>query len=59
MKLEKHELIEFRRLAAQLYKQNGKWRRAVELAQADGLFRDAMDTTAASGDAELAEELVR
>lgn len=59
VKLEKHELIEFRRLAAQLYKQNGKWRRAVELAQADGLFRDAMETTAASGDAELAEELVR
>ncbi|KXZ42859.1 hypothetical protein GPECTOR_114g310 [Gonium pectorale] len=58
-RLEKHELIEFRRLAAMLYKQNSKWRRAVELAQADGLFRDAMETTAQSGDAELAEELLR
>ncbi|KAG2483684.1 hypothetical protein HYH03_017487 [Edaphochlamys debaryana] len=58
-KLEKHELIEFRRLVAMLYKQNQKWRRAVELAQADGLFRDAMETTAQSGEAELAEELLR
>ena len=58
-RLEKHELIEFRRLAAMVYKQNQKWRRAVELAQADGLFRDAMETTAQSGEAELAEELLR
>ncbi|GLI67875.1 hypothetical protein VaNZ11_012164 [Volvox africanus] len=58
-RLEKHELIEFRRLAAMVYKQNGKWRRAVELAKADGLFRDAMETTAQSGEVELADELVR
>ncbi len=31
----------------------------MELAQADGLFRDAMETTAQSGDSELAEELLR
>ncbi len=42
-----------------VYKQNGKWRRAVELAKADGLFRDAMETTAQSGDVELADELLR
>lgn len=59
VRLEKHELIEFRRLAAMVYKQNSKWRRAVELAKADGLFRDAMETTSQSGDVELADELLR
>ncbi|MEW5310804.1 MAG: hypothetical protein WDW38_002565 [Sanguina aurantia] len=55
--LERHELLEFRRVAAQVYKKNLRWRKAVELAKADGLFKDAMETTAQSGDSQLAEEL--
>eukprot|EP00798_Chlamydomonas_sp_ICE-L_P023296 gene23296-30532_t len=58
-KLEKHELIEFRRVAALLYKKNLKWRKAVELAKADKLYKDAMETTAQSGESELAEELLK
>lgn len=57
-KLEKHELLEFRRIAATIYKKNNKWRKAVELAKTDRLFKDAMETTAASGEPELAEELL-
>lgn len=58
-KLEKHELLEFRRIAATLYKKNLKWRKAVDLAKADLMFKDAMETTAQSGQPELAEELLR
>ena len=58
-RLEKHELLEFRRLAAHVYKRNLRWRKAVELAKADGLYRDAMEVVAASGAHELAEELLR
>lgn len=32
-KLEKHELLEFRRTAALIYKKNLKWTKAVELAK--------------------------
>ena len=34
-RLEKHELLEFRRLAAYVYKKNLRWKKAVELAKAD------------------------
>lgn len=38
-KLEKHELIEFRRIAAYLYKRNNRWAQAVELCKKDRLFK--------------------
>jgi clathrin heavy chain len=34
-KLEKHELLEFRRVAAYVYKRNLRWKKAVELAKND------------------------
>lgn len=37
--LEKHELTEFRRIAAQIYKANLRWRKAVTLAQQDHLYK--------------------
>jgi len=58
-KLEKHSLLEFRRVAAHIYKKNGRCAQSVELSKQDRLFRDAMETTADSGDQELAEELLR
>jgi clathrin heavy chain len=33
-----------------LYKKNLRWRKAVDLAKADKLYKDAMETTAGSGD---------
>ena len=36
-----------------------RWKKAVELAKADKLYKDAMETTAGSGDTELAEELLQ
>ncbi len=38
-KLEKHDLMEFRRIAALIYKKNLRWRKAVELAKQDRLFK--------------------
>ncbi|KAG9509753.1 Clathrin heavy chain 1, partial [Fragariocoptes setiger] len=58
-KLEKYELIEFRRIAAYLYKSNNRWKQAVELCKKDGLYKDAMDYVTESRMPELAEELVR
>lgn len=58
-RLEKHELLEMRRIAAQVYKKNLRWKKAVELAKADKLYKDAMETVAVSDSPELAEELLR
>jgi Region in Clathrin and VPS. len=38
-KLEKHELTEFRRIAAYLYKGNNRWKQSVELCKKDRLFK--------------------
>lgn len=56
--LEKHELIEFRRIAAYLYKGNNRWQQAVELCKRDKLYKDAMQYVAESRDGELAHSLL-
>jgi len=56
--LEKHELIEFRRIAAYLYKGNNRWNQSVELCKKDNLFKDAMEYAAESKNAEVAEDLL-
>eukprot|EP00041_Stephanoeca_diplocostata_P026406 m.712062 g.712062 ORF g.712062 m.712062 type:complete len:1677 (+) comp22957_c0_seq1:116-5146(+) len=56
--LEKNSLIEFRRIAAYLYKGNNRWKQSVELCKKDKLFGDAMEYVAASGDRALAQELI-
>lgn len=57
-KLEKHELIEFRRIAAYLYKGNNRWKQSVELCKKDGLYRDAMEYAAESKQPDCAEDLL-
>jgi len=57
--LEKHESLEFRRIAAAIYRNNERWSQSVNLSKEDKLYKDAMETTAQSGDSELAEELLR
>lgn len=37
--LEKHELIEFRRISAYLYKSNNRWSQSVELCKRDHLYK--------------------
>ncbi|GAA6060259.1 hypothetical protein JCM10212_003959, partial [Sporobolomyces blumeae] len=57
-RLEKHDLLEFRRLAAHLYKKNSKWDLSISLSKQDKLFKDAIETAATSGSNEVAEELL-
>lgn len=38
-KLERHELLEFRRIAAYLYKGNNRWKQSVELCKKDKLYK--------------------
>eukprot|EP00033_Pygsuia_biforma_P001350 GCRY01001529.1.p1 GENE.GCRY01001529.1~~GCRY01001529.1.p1 ORF type:complete len:1614 (+),score=231.96 GCRY01001529.1:130-4971(+) len=56
--LEKHVLLEFRRIAAALFKQNEKWEKSLLLSQNDGMFQDAICTAAESHSTELCEELL-
>lgn len=57
-KVEKHELLEFRRIAAYVYKKNKRWEQSIRLSKDDKMYKDAIDTAAASGDRKLAEELL-
>lgn len=57
-RLERHELVEFRRIAATLYKQKGKWSQAIDLLKGDKLFEDAMVAAADSKDGKIAEDLL-
>jgi len=56
--VEKHELIEFRRIAATIYKKNNRFEQSVELSKKDGLYQDAITTVAESGNKEVAESLL-
>eukprot|EP01115_Flamella_aegyptia_P000209 TRINITY_DN1028_c0_g2_i1.p1 TRINITY_DN1028_c0_g2~~TRINITY_DN1028_c0_g2_i1.p1 ORF type:complete len:588 (+),score=192.25 TRINITY_DN1028_c0_g2_i1:157-1764(+) len=57
-KLEKHELLEFRRIAAYLYKRNARWSQSVELSKLDKLYKDAIQTAAESKKQDVAESLL-
>ncbi|CAN4101649.1 unnamed protein product [Withania somnifera] len=57
-KIEKHELLEMRRVAASIYKKAGRWKQSISLSKKDNLYKDAMETASQSGDRELAEGLL-
>ncbi|XP_030624579.1 clathrin heavy chain 1 [Chanos chanos] len=58
-RLEQHELIEFRRIAAYLYKINQRWAQSIQLCKKDKLYKDAMQYAAESQDSEQAQDLLR
>jgi len=59
-KLEKHELLEFRRIAAYLYKKkNNRWGQSVELSKRDKLYKDALQTATESRDQVVSEDLLK
>merc|ERR1712151_953537 len=58
-KLEKHELLEVRRISALVYKKNKRYKQSIELSKVDKAYRDAMETARDSGLPELAESLLR
>jgi len=58
-KLEKHELLEMRRISALVYKKNKRYKQSIELSKLDKAYGDAMQTASDSGNEELAENLLR
>ena len=58
LSIEKHVLLEFRRIAAFIYKKNGRYAQSIALSKADKMYKDAIDTAADSGEQELSEDLL-
>jgi len=56
--LEKNDFIEFRRIAAYLYKGNNRWQQAIDLCKKDQLYKDAIEYAAESTNKELVEALL-
>jgi clathrin heavy chain len=58
-RLEKHDLVFFRQIAADIYRKNKRWEKSIALSKQDKLFKDAIETSAMSGKPEIVEELLR
>ncbi|KUL86163.1 hypothetical protein ZTR_07697 [Talaromyces verruculosus] len=58
-RLEKHDLVFFRQIAANIYRKNKRWEKSIALSKQDKLFKDAIETSAMSGKSEVVEELLR
>ena len=58
-RLEKHELLEFRRIAALVYKHNKRYETSIDLSKSDNMFQDAVETAATSESMDLVEDLMR
>jgi len=58
-KLATHELLEFRRISAYVYRCNKKWSHSIDLSKNDRMWKDCIDTANESSDPEIIENLLR
>lgn len=58
-RLEKHDLVFFRQIAAEIYRKNKRWEKSIALSKQDKLFKDAIETSALSSKSEIVEDLLR
>mmetsp|Transcript_26943 Transcript_26943/g.41276 ORF Transcript_26943/g.41276 Transcript_26943/m.41276 type:complete len:1727 (-) Transcript_26943:146-5326(-) len=58
-KLSTHELLEFRRISAYVYRCNKKYSQSIDLSKNDKMWKDCIDTANESADAEIIEDLLR
>jgi clathrin heavy chain len=58
-RLERHDLVFFRQIAASIWRKNKRWQKSIELSKQDKLYKDAIETAATSGKSEIVEELLR
>ncbi|KAI1833625.1 hypothetical protein DTO006G1_4993 [Penicillium roqueforti] len=58
-RLEKHDLIFFRQIAANIYRNNKRWEKSIALSKQDKLYKDAIETAAISAKADVVEDLLR
>jgi len=58
-KLERHHLLEFRRIASHLYKINRRWDIAIELSKKDNVYADVIQVAAESCDSKICDGVMR
>lgn len=58
-RLEKHELVSFRQIAANIYRKNKRWEKSIALSKQDKLYKDAIETAALSEKTDVVEDLLR
>lgn len=58
-RLERHELVFFRQIAANIYRKNKRWEKSISLSKQDKLFKDAIETAALSKKSDVTEDLLR
>ncbi|KAI5858017.1 armadillo-type protein [Tricharina praecox] len=58
-RLEKHDLVFFRQVAANIYRKHKRWSQSISLSKQDKLFKDAIETAAVSGREEVVDDLLR
>jgi clathrin heavy chain len=58
-RLEKHDLVFFRQIAAKIYRKNKRWEKSIGLSKQDKLFKDAIETAAISTKRDVVEDLLR
>lgn len=58
-RLEQHELVFFRQIAANIYRKNKRWEKSIALSKQDKLFKDAIETSAISQKSDVVEDLLR
>lgn len=56
---ENHHLLEFRRIAALLYRKNGKFEQSINLSKKDEIYRDAIETAQEADNQKIVEELLK
>ncbi|CCF59007.1 hypothetical protein KAFR_0F04120 [Kazachstania africana CBS 2517] len=57
-RLETHEIIFFRKIAALLYRRNKKWMKSLNILKEEKLWKDVIETAAISQDAKVVEDLL-
>jgi len=57
--LENHQVLDFRRIAASLYRKNQRWKESMELSKKDKVWEEAMHTATTARSQELSENLLR
>lgn len=57
-RLEKHDLIFFKKIAAELYRRNKKWAKSLAILKEEKLWKEAIETAAISQSTQVAEELL-
>lgn len=57
-RLESHELVFFKKIAALLYRRNKKWAKSLTILKEEKLWKDAIETAAISQDSKVTEELM-